>query len=218
MARVAFWVVSFFCVCVACSGNDHDGRVMAADGGEADDDAGDAEDADGIDPEEEDGEAAEADGGLSQDAAGRGGLCSTCGGCEETRTGLSAQHKPEPIAYSDNPPMGGDHAACWTTFGVHISAEPESRWVHNMEHGAVVFLYNCASGCAADIKEIEAIAKGRPFALVTPNARIPKRFAVVAWGARLLTDCLDRGAFERFYEQHVDRAGESSTSAPPGGC
>jgi hypothetical protein len=166
---------------------------------------------------------AQLDGASDQDAgsaqeAGAGGLCTTCGGCEEKRSVTSAQHKPELISYTDNPPTGGDHASCWSTFGVHGDPVPEARWVHNLEHGAIVFLYNCPDGCAAEVKQLEALAKGRAFALVTPDARLPTRFAVVGWGVRLLSECLDRDAFSEFYEQHVDQAGESSTSPPPGGC
>lgn len=203
---------------VACSETDHTGDESDA-GSDDGADAGDAQDepdADGIEADADTVEP-EDDAGLSQDA-GPGGICSTCGACEETLEIRSAQHKPEPINYSDNPPAGGDHASCWAPFGVHASAVPEARWVHNLEHGAVVFLYNCQNGCAAEQKELEAIAKGRPFALVTPDARLPKRFAAVAWGVRLVSDCLDREAFERFYDKHVDRAGESSSSGPPGGC
>jgi hypothetical protein len=162
-------------------------------------------------------DASSADGGSTQES-GAAGLCTSCGGCEEKRSVTSAQHKPEPISYADNPPTGGDHASCWSTFGVHSDAVPEARWVHNLEHGAIVFLYNCPDGCAADVKQLEALTKGRAFALVTPDARLPMRFAAVAWGVRLLAECLDQDAFISFYEKHVDQAGESSTSPPPGGC
>jgi hypothetical protein len=155
---------------------------------------------------------------ILSDDAGPGGICSTCGGCEETRTGLSMQHVPEPVRYTDNPPSGGDHAACWSKFGVHEEAVPEGRWVHNLEHGAVVFLHNCPEDCSDEIAKLELLAKGRPFALVTPNTRLRTRFAVVAWGVHMLSDCVDEEAFEQFYDKHVDQAGESTTAAPPGGC
>jgi hypothetical protein len=199
MSRLVLSVV--LSLSLACSDSDRDSRAQDA----GDEDAGEP---DG-ETEEEAGSAAE---------AGAGGLCASCGGCEETRSGLSTQHRPEPIAYGDNPPMGGDHASCWSKFGVHTSAVPEARWVHNLEHGAVVFLYNCPDGCEAEVTQLEALARGRAFALVTPNARLPTRFAAVAWGVRLLSECLDRDAFAEFYEQHVDKAGESTTAPPPGGC
>jgi hypothetical protein len=202
MSRLVLWVM--LSLSLACSGSDRDARAQDA----GDEDAGEPDGAPDGETEEEAGAAAEAG----------AGLCASCGGCEETRSGLSAQHRPEPITYSDNPPMGGDHASCWSKFGVHTSAVPEARWVHNLEHGAVVFLYNCPDGCAAEVTQLEALARGRAFALVTPNARLPTRFAAVAWGVRLLSECLDRDAFAEFYEQHVDQAGESTTAPPPGGC
>lgn len=186
---------------MACS--DSDRAAAGEDAGEELPDAGDEPPDASDDPNPE---------------SGAGEMCTRCGGCEERRSGLTNQHRPEPINYSDNPPMGGDHASCWAKFGVHTSAVPEARWVHNLEHGAVVFLYNCPDGCAAEVDALEAMARERAFALVTPNARLPTRFALVAWGVRLLSECLDRDAFERFYEQHVNQAGESTTAAPPGGC
>jgi hypothetical protein len=208
MRRAALWVI--VCFAAACSGGDGAAPTQEAGADEpVDDGGGDAELDAGEDGSTE-------DGGEAPEAGA--GLCASCGGCEEQRTVNSAQHKPEPISYADNPPTGGDHASCWSTFGVHGEAVPESRWVHNLEHGAIVFLYNCPDGCAAEVKQLEALAKGRPFALVTPDARLPTRFAAVAWGIRLLSECLDGDAFIEFYDKHVDQAGESTTSPPPGGC
>ncbi len=207
MSRLALWFALSMLSSSSLACSDSDRSTPSEDAGEEPPDAGEEPpDAGG---DEQDSSAVE---------SGAGGMCTRCGGCEETRTGLSAQHLPEPINYSDNPPVGGDHASCWAKFGVHTSAVPEARWVHNLEHGAVVFLYNCPDGCAAEVAELEALAKERPFALVTPNTRLTTRFAVVAWGVRLLSECLDRDAFARFYEQHFNQAGESTTAAPPGGC
>lgn len=147
------------------------------------------------------------------------GLCTTCGACDERVRITSAQHLPEPIDYDDVPPAGGDHAACWTTFGVHATEVPDERWVHNLEHGGVVYLYRCPDdGCADELAALVKLAKGKPFALVMPYAALPTRFAAVAWGQRLLSECFDLAAFEAFYAAHADRAIESSTSGPPSGC
>jgi hypothetical protein len=147
-----------------------------------------------------------------------GGICTSCDGCERRVPVTSAFHRTGPIDYPDLPPAGGDHDACWTTFGVHASEVPDERWVHNLEHGAVVFLHNCSDGCADERRELEAMVEGRPFALVLPYAQLPTRFGVVAWEHRLLSDCLDADAFAAFYTDHVNQAPESTTSAPPSGC
>lgn len=146
-------------------------------------------------------------------------LCTSCGACVESQTlEPGAAHVAGGIDYADLPPLGGSHDPCWTRFGIYESEVPDERWVHNLEHGAVVFLYNCPDGCADEIAALEFVASPRPFALVMPYAALPGRFAAVAWGHRLVSECYDEEAFQAFYEAHVNHAPESSTSPPPGGC
>lgn len=197
------WLWAPLLVSMACSADSHTEKDR--DGSDEPDASEPADEPDAAEPRDE-------------PEAGPDVICASCGGCEELQKGLSYAHKPEPITYSDPPPTGGDHASCWASYGVHTQAVPEARWVHNLEHGAVVFLHNCPRGCASEIKQLAEIAQGRSFALVTPDARLPTRFAVVAWGVRLLSDCVDAEAFQSFYEKHVDQAAESTSSGPPGGC
>jgi hypothetical protein len=82
----------------------------------------------------------------------------------------------------------------------------------------VVYLYRCPDGCADALAALEGLAQGKPFAVVMPYAALPTRFAAVAWGRRLLSECFDLEAFEAFYAAHADRAIESSASGPPSGC
>ncbi|MFM2416096.1 MAG: hypothetical protein RL385_819 [Pseudomonadota bacterium] len=142
------------------------------------------------------------------------GLCTACGACEERVAVGSARHVAGDMRYTDLPPAGGDHDQCWKAFGAYASEVPDERWVHNLEHGGVVFLHNCAD-CAADAEAMVAFAEGHPMALATPYAALPSRFAVVAWGVRLVSDCFDQSAFEAFYAAHVDHAPESVSSGPP---
>jgi hypothetical protein len=147
-----------------------------------------------------------------------GGICTATGDCETVYPIVSRAHIPEPVDYPDRPPAGGPHSACWTDWGVHATEVPDERFVHNQEHGGVVFLYNCPEGCASDQATLEGLVDGRPFAVVMPYAEMTSRFAVVAWGFRLLTDTVDRDAFIAFYDAHVDHGPESFTTPPPGSC
>jgi hypothetical protein len=47
---------------------------------------------------------------------------------------------------------------------------------------------------------------------------MPTRFAVVSWGYRLESDCLDLDAFTAFYLAHVNQAPEDIPGNPPAGC
>lgn len=145
-------------------------------------------------------------------------VCTSAGVCEETIPSTSRQHVPGAIDYPDPPPTGGDHNACWTTFGVHTTEVLDENWVHNLEHGGVVFVYSCPGGCAAEAAMLESLVAGRPFAVVSSYSVMPAGFAAVSWEHRLVTPVLDLEAFIAFYDAHVDRAPESSSANPPIGC
>jgi hypothetical protein len=145
-------------------------------------------------------------------------LCTSCGACVESQTVTSVEHVAGGIDYTDLPPFGGSHDRCWTRFGVHEQEVADEHWVHNLEHGAVVFLYHCPDGCEDEVAALERLAGPRPFVLVMPYAELPTRFAAVAWGRRLLSECFDEAAFEEFYDRYFNHAPESWTSPPPSDC
>jgi hypothetical protein len=146
------------------------------------------------------------------------GVCTATGECEEKVTLAVAQHVEGDVQYPDPPPAGGPHNGCWGTWGVHETPLTDEKWVHNLEHGGVVLLYNCAEGCAPELKELAAFVQHRQFTLLTAYPEMPTRFAFVAWGYRLLSDTLDRDALLAFFTAHVDNAPESISSGPPAGC
>lgn len=130
----------------------------------------------------------------------------------------SALHVPGEVAYPEVPPAGGNHNGCWGSWGVHERELADERFVHNLEHGGVVFLYRCPEGCDAEVRALRELVGARDLALLTPYAALPTRFAVVSWGYRLLSDCFDRAAFERFYSAHRDRGLESVSADPHSSC
>lgn len=154
---------------------------------------------------------------LAQVDAGQ--LCTTCGGCAESRPVVSAAHVTGPVDYPDSPPASGPHdGRCWSSWGVQDSEVPAERWVHNLEHGGVVFLYRCDDGCEQDLVSLRELVDTHERTLLTAYSQLPTRFAVVAWGVRLLSDCLDLTVFESFYAMHFDHAPESLASGPAPAC
>lgn len=148
-----------------------------------------------------------------------------CGQCDATCTYdepavTSASHIDGGLDYPDAPPAGGDHDPCWTTWGVHPTDPGDEHWVHNLEHGGVVYLYDCPDGCEADVAALEAMVADLPegTVILAPYDGLKTQFAAVAWERRLQLDCLDTGALVEFYERFVDNAPESVTAGPPGGC
>lgn len=148
--------------------------------------------------------------------------CDACGGaCQEDEIpATSRNHTDAAITYEDRPPTGGDHNPCWATWGVHTDEVPDENWVHNLEHGGVIFLYNCPDGCPEDQLALESYVSGLPAgrALVTPYAEMTWTYAAVSWEHRLLLDCLDMASFQAFYDEHVANGPEVTTADPDTGC
>jgi hypothetical protein len=148
-------------------------------------------------------------------------VCDTCGACVEAVPISSAHHVSGPVSYPDPPPAGGDHDACWAIWGIHADAVPAERWVHNLEHGGVVFLYDCPGGCgdgAEALSEITGLVGSHPLALITPYTGMSQKFAMVSWGRRLVSDCIDPQAAAAFYTVHVNRGPEQIPDNPAPSC
>jgi hypothetical protein len=43
--------------------------------------------------------------------------------------------------YNHNPPVSGEHYEFWGIWQIHTETLARGYWVHNLEHGGVVFLY-----------------------------------------------------------------------------
>lgn len=139
----------------------------------------------------------------------------------------SAKHLEQgtPLTHASNPPCGGDHWPFWTTWGAHERAVPRGNWIHNLEHGGVVFLYRCASraACPDLAAKVEAVAASLPQEarcappirnriVVTADPELPAgvEVAAAAWGYTLVARCLDEAALREFYRARVGRAPEDT--------
>jgi hypothetical protein len=141
-----------------------------------------------------------------------------CGGVDSPPF-EGANHVIEPLAvtYKANPPASGNHWGAWdTTWGNYTMPLVPERWVHNLEHGGVVLLYNCPSGCANDVAALTAIKNGlRPDkfgarrVIITPFPGMPRPFAAVAWNWRWQGDTVDAQAINCFIAARYDKAPES---------
>lgn len=138
----------------------------------------------------------------------------------------SATHVPvcTPIPYATNPPSSGPHypiPAFQKTYDVPV---PRGFWVHNMEHGAVVFSHHCPSGCADQVAAAQAVIDAYPTdpactdtdagaprrILMLPDPELDVPFAASAWGWTLRADCFDPVVFGDFLKEHYGKAPEST--------
>lgn len=129
---------------------------------------------------------------------------------------LGQGHLPpcSPISYPDNPPAGGNHYDVWAAFQSFSFPVPRGFWVHDLEHGAVVYSYNCPDGCADEVATVQGLIDALPSdplcpaatprrVVMTPDPLLDGRWGVSAWGHTLRADCVDVDRFQQFYLNHI---------------
>jgi hypothetical protein len=124
--------------------------------------------------------------------------------------------------YKFYPPTSGPHysvpgsaPAAWQTVDQPLV---EGQFVHNLEHGGIVILYNCPSGCSQLVGQlknyVQNLAPPDPEfneykILMTPYSRgMTHKVALIAWHWIEWLDGYDQAAITRFYEIHVDQGPE----------
>jgi len=149
--------------------------------------------------------------------------CAACAGeCTLENFQINSRsHQSDGVDYTYLPPVGGDHDPCWAPYGVHEEEVNAENWVHNLEHGAIVLLYNCPEGCDDEVAVLSSVAASLApsTVLVSSYSGMESRFAAVAWGWRMLLDCADDpSAFADFYSDHFAQAPETTTASPSAEC
>lgn len=107
------------------------------------------------------------------------------------------QHVEGPVAYPDDPPMGGNHAGVWQNCGFYDTPIVKEQGVHSLEHGAVWIAYS-PSLPQADKDRLEQLAQGEDFLLITPYDGLQSPIVASAWGKRLETSSADDPKLAQF--------------------
>ncbi len=97
-----------------------------------------------------------------------------------------------------NPPTAGPHCRDTLACQVYDTEQAPCFWLHNLEHGHAVFLYNCPEGCPEEVARLEqarnearAGGNGVRRALVAPASGMPHRIAAILWRRAYLADSAD---------------------------
>jgi hypothetical protein len=121
------------------------------------------------------------------------------------------------INYQHNPPASGPHYPSPKPWGVYTTAVAPGYWVHNLEHGGVVVLYDCPSGCPTVVDQLRQAFQTFPkdkYAevklLVTPYSGLPDhaQAMAVAWDYQKPYQTFDLQELLAFYNDHVDHGPE----------
>ncbi|MBI3242785.1 MAG: DUF3105 domain-containing protein [Chloroflexi bacterium] len=123
-----------------------------------------------------------------------------------------------PLIFKHYPPSSGTHyGTTMPNLGFYDQPWPEGYWVHNLEHGDVVVLYNCGDDCAnlkAQLKALVDKAPQRrcptPKLIVLPYSQgMTTPISVIAWGRQLDVAEYDEKAILDFYKRYEDRGPET---------
>lgn len=144
---------------------------------------------------------------------------------EETPTGASHVPTCSSLSYASNPPSSGDHYGVWADFTQYEQPVARGNWVHSLEHGAIVVVYNCED-CDDEIAEAAAWIDTLPEdpscaqygrlrrVVLTPDPLLDVRWAAAAWGYTLRSDCFEPDVFTDFAVAHIRRAPEDLCATP----
>jgi hypothetical protein len=126
--------------------------------------------------------------------------------------------------YPMNPPVFGDHYPFWAAFQTYDFPIPAGYLVHDLEHGAVVFLYDCPDDCPDEVDAVQTFIDALPVdplcsggvqrrTILVPRPGMGARWAAAAWGFSLTAECFDAELFGDFYGEHVGRGPEDLCNA-----
>jgi len=120
--------------------------------------------------------------------------------------------------YAHYPPSSGMHFGQYLNWGMYSDDVPPEFWVHSLEHGGIVILYNCAKAddCAKTKQTLKNFYNSAPpdpefkkiKLLITPNAKITYPVTALAWGYELNLGDVNQGALLTFYEKYVNQGPE----------
>lgn len=125
--------------------------------------------------------------------------------CDEVPPGFVPIHHcmSEKLQYSDLLPTYGDHRPLWAKYGEYRFV-PRERWLHNVEHGAVIMLYD---PCVLDtmVEKLKGIVKKcLPKHVITSTTflSVERPLALIAWGCRLEMSYIDEQEVVQFIRKY----------------
>ncbi|KAK7087127.1 uncharacterized protein [Littorina saxatilis] len=120
---------------------------------------------------------------------------------------------PHAINYTDIPPTSGRHRPNWPVYGEYTYV-PQQRWLHSLEHGAIVMLYHSC----ADPQQVETLRNIVTGCLrkhiITPYKLLPEEmpFALLTWGCKLLMSSVTTSVATNFIKSRALQAPEGQVA------
>ncbi|XP_037289650.2 uncharacterized protein LOC119183629 isoform X1 [Rhipicephalus microplus] len=135
--------------------------------------------------------------------------------CHRVKKGYRPHHycMNKRIIYSDAIPTHEGHRPLWPVYGEYKYVPPQ-RWLHSIEHGAVVMLYHpCAPTWFVE-KLRKLVRECLRKHIITPYRRLSleRPLALVAWGCKLQMSHVNAREVIKFIKEHALRGPEGRFS------
>jgi len=127
----------------------------------------------------------------------------------------------DPGPYNSDPPTSGPHYAEEYEAGFYDESSPEAQvpypegyLVHNLEHGYVIYWYNCAlldgDACTALKAQLKSSLEenGETKLIAFPRASLDVPVVMTTWGQMQRFEAFDASAARRFVQANRNRAPE----------
>jgi hypothetical protein len=128
------------------------------------------------------------------------------------------------VEYDSNPPSSGPHYPIWAAYQVWDQPVQREYYVHDLEHGAIVFVYKCPDGgaCPEIVDAMKKASDGIPDdplcdpssgvrvrTVITPDPLLDVPIAAAAWGWVYRANCLDPVSLAQFAKDHYAQGPEN---------
>lgn len=131
--------------------------------------------------------------------------------CENIPKTYKAAHKcmNQKIEYDDDIPIYGPHRPLWPVYGEYKYV-PKQRWLHSLEHGAIVMLYHpCAN--PLEVERLRNLVNKCLWRhIITPYSYLDEErpLALLSWGCRLTMSYVNPKVVNRFIRKKALRGPE----------
>ncbi|KGN38014.1 DUF3105 domain-containing protein [Knoellia subterranea] len=112
----------------------------------------------------------------------------------------SGNHTTDPVAYKENPPVGGEHNPVWLNCGVYDSPVPKENAVHSLEHGAVWVTYR-PDLPQADFDKLKSVIPDS-YMVLSPYEGLPSPVVASAWGKQIQLTGANDNRLEAFIKEY----------------
>ncbi len=122
------------------------------------------------------------------------------------------------LTFQHYPPSSGTHYNNPAAWGVYTSPVPDGAFVHNLEHGGVVFLYYCDTPCPDLEQQFDDFYKKAPTdnrfnerkILISPydKTKMPSPLVALAWDHQLNLQKADEATMLLWYKRFVNKGPE----------